>query len=48
MIAKEKHSSLLWKVVIYDRKKFYNIGPLVGDRASYAGYVLLAAYGLRS
>jgi len=22
----DKHSSLLWKVVTYNRKKFYNIG----------------------
>ncbi len=26
MLAKDKPSSLLWKVVTYDRKKFYNIG----------------------
>ncbi len=25
VIASYKHSSLLWKVVTYDRKKFYNI-----------------------
>ncbi len=27
MLAKDKRSSLLWKVVTYGRKKFYNIGP---------------------
>ncbi len=26
-LARIKHSSLLWKFVNYDRKKFYNIGP---------------------
>ncbi len=30
-IAREKHSSLLWKFVNYGRKKFYYIGP--GSRA---------------
>ncbi len=23
----DKHSSLLWKFINYDRKKFYNVGP---------------------
>ncbi len=26
-LVRDKHFSLLWKVVTYDRKKFYNIGP---------------------
>ncbi len=27
-LTDDKHSSLLWKSVIYGQKKFYNIGPL--------------------
>jgi hypothetical protein len=27
MLAKDKHSSLFWKFLIYGEKKFYNIGP---------------------
>jgi hypothetical protein len=25
--VRDKHSSLLWKIVNYGRKKFHNIGP---------------------
>jgi len=28
MLARDKRSSLLWKVVTYGRKKFYNIGHM--------------------
>ncbi len=31
MLARDKHSSLLWAFVNYGRKNFYNIGPWISN-----------------
>jgi hypothetical protein len=36
MLARDKHSSLLWKSVIYGSKKFYSTGPW-GIKQNFTG-----------
>jgi hypothetical protein len=43
-LTRDKHFSLLIKVVTYDRKKFYNIGP--GSLMSY-GLIRVGERGLK-
>jgi len=40
-LAKDKRSNLLWKVVTYGRKKFYNIGP----RWQFHKHIMNVTYG---
>jgi hypothetical protein len=44
MPSRDKNSSLIGSVVNYNRRKFYNVGPSLGDRAGEVRLAFMSKY----